>query len=91
MLLRQFRKRQKHQWIMPNEDEYPEYYVRLSMPYPRFVKPYTYYQTHLSDSPDRTLMEPTLLADSIHQLREVPISARFGGLRRIHRPHAGLP
>ena len=57
--------------------------VLLDRPWPRFVKPYTYYQTHLSDSPDRTLMEPTLLADSIHQLREVPISARFGGLRRF--------
>ena len=44
-----FWRRKPHQWIMPNEDEYPEYYVRLSYPYPRFVKPYTYYQTHLSD------------------------------------------
>ena len=57
--------------------------VLLDRPWPRFVKPYTFYQTHLSDSPDRALMEPALLADSIHQLREVPISARFGGLRRF--------
>ena len=57
--------------------------VLIDRPWPRFVKPYTYYQTHLSDSPDRTMMGPALLADSIHQLREVPISARFGGLRRF--------
>ena len=57
--------------------------VLLDRPWPRFVKPYTFYQTHLSNTPDRTLTEPTLLADSIHQLREVPVSARFGGLRRF--------
>ena len=44
-----FWRRKPHQWIMPNEDEYPEFYVRLSFPYPRFPKPYTFYQTHSSD------------------------------------------
>lgn len=33
-----------YEWIVPQEDEYAEYYVRL-VPYnPRFVKPYNYYQ-----------------------------------------------
>ena len=41
-----FWKRKPHQWIMPAEDEYPEYYVRLSYPYPHFVKPYCYYHVN---------------------------------------------
>ena len=39
-----FWKRKPHHWIMADEDEYPEFYVRLSYPYPNFIKPYTYYQ-----------------------------------------------
>ena len=47
-----FWKRKPHQWIMPDEEEYPEYYVRLSYPYPRFVKPYTFYHINYAETKD---------------------------------------
>lgn len=34
-------------WINTDEEEYPEFSVRLFWHYPRFVKPYCFYQTHL--------------------------------------------
>ena len=50
-----FWKRKPHQWIMPDEDEYPEFYVRLSYPYPRFVKPYGYYHLNYPSMTDDDL------------------------------------
>lgn len=40
--------KKEHQWYWHNDASYPEFYVRLSFPYPIFVKPYSYYQTHLA-------------------------------------------
>ena len=88
------RRRKPHTWIqMDNYDEYdamaerlpdyPEYYVRLNYPYPRWVKPYTYYQVHNAPLRDTTYLSPRLLTDGTHLLDQVTVRARHGGLRRI--------
>ncbi len=52
-----FKKRKPHSWVNPDSyTEYdamsgalpdmPEFYVRLNFPYPRWVKPYSFYQVH---------------------------------------------
>ncbi len=61
---------------------YPEYYVRLKMPYPRFTKPYTYYQTaepELSLTDRRTKVN----VDNVRVLDEVVIGADRSGRRRF--------
>lgn len=87
-------RRKPHTWVqMDNHDEYdvmagripdyPEYYVRLNFPYPRWIKPYTYYQTHNAPLRDTTYLSPRLLTDGTHLLEQVTVRARHGGLRRI--------
>lgn len=39
-------------WIHTEEEDYPEYSVHLFKHFPRFVKPYSYYQTHLKADSD---------------------------------------
>ncbi|MBQ8052003.1 MAG: hypothetical protein IJ197_10625 [Bacteroidaceae bacterium] len=59
----------------------PEYYVRLNFPYPRWVKPYTYYQVH--NAPLKETNDASLLTDGTQLLDQVTIRARRGGLRRL--------
>ncbi len=88
------RKRKPHVWVqMDNYDEYdliagdipdyPEFYVRLNYPYPRWIKPYTYYQVHNAQQRDTSYLSPRLLTDGTHLMDQVTIRARHGGLRRI--------
>ena len=63
--------------------DYPEYYVRLNYPYPRWVKPYSYYQVHNAPLRDTTYLSPRLLTDGTHVLDQVTVRARHGGLRHI--------
>ena len=55
-----------------------DYRAYISWPYPRFVKPYSFYQTHLLPNPaaSRYDIPSELLADSTKALREVTVSAR---------------
>ncbi|MGN0234051.1 MAG: hypothetical protein ACI4B5_06500 [Bacteroidaceae bacterium] len=63
-----------------DSDEYPDYSVRISQPFPRFVNPYSYYQVHLPDSVfDSSLAED----DSSTWIGEVTVGARRGGLRSL--------
>ena len=39
-------------WIVQNSDKYPDYNIRIKTFYPRFVKPYDYYQCHLPNDTD---------------------------------------
>ena len=89
-----FHRRKPHTWIqMDTYDEYdamaeripdyPEYYVRLNFPYPRWIKPYTYYQVHNAPLRDTTYLSPRLLTDGTHLLEQVTVRARHGGLRHI--------
>ncbi|MBR0432963.1 MAG: hypothetical protein IJK15_04590 [Bacteroidaceae bacterium] len=85
-----WKKNKPYSWVTVDPtDEYsrsplfPEYYVRLNFPYPRWVKPYTYYQVHNAPLRDSLFLSPRLLTDGIHTLDQVTVRARHGGLRRI--------
>jgi len=77
--------RKKHKWIREQDSEneklpeLPEFYVRLHWPYPRYVKPYTFYQTHHASLRDTTTLSPKLLTDGTHLMREVNILAPENG------------
>ena len=60
-----------------NLDE-ADYRAYISWPYPRFVKPYTFYQTHLpaNSATSGYDIPAELLADSTKALREVTVTAR---------------
>lgn len=62
--------------------DYAEFYVRLNFPHPRWIKPYTFYQTHPAAPKDR-LSRSTLIADNTRLLDEVTIRGRRNGMRRI--------
>ena len=65
-------------------NDFPDFYVRLSYPYPRFVKPYSWYQTHLaplSEKDHQLQLEAGFTLDE--NLREVTVRSRRGGLRRF--------
>lgn len=71
-------------WIAPSEDrnervEYPEFFVRLRRQFPRFVKPYTFYQNHL---PMRGRQGGrSINLDNMVVMKEVTVGARHGGSR----------
>lgn len=76
-----------HTWVQPEDDEYQrlhedaEFYVRLRFPYPRWVKPYDYYQTGRDSL---RLAPPVAGSDNdVRQLNEVTARARWHGLRRL--------
>ena len=87
-------RRRPHTWVqMDDQDEYdllngrlgefPEYYVRLNFHYPRWIKPYTYYQVHNASLRDTTYLSPHLLTDGTHVLDQITVRTRHGGLRRV--------
>lgn len=61
----------------------PEFYVRLKQPFPRFVKPYNFYQTATSDMPLR-LNDKLIKVDDVTVLREVVIGANRNGNRGLN-------
>ena len=89
----QLKKYNQHEWIKMENDEWErihedaEFYVRLNFPYPRWVKPYTYYQTHQAALRDKGF-DHRLLTDGTHLLNEVTVRARRNRLRSIdfHKP-----
>ncbi len=74
----------EHQWIEPNEWAYPEYYVRVSWPYPRFTQPYSYYQTQQaaeSQVVERMNDAPGGISeDNVHQMQQISVRAKRGRL-----------
>lgn len=58
----------------------PDYHVRINFPYPRFVKPYNYYQTHLNYSYD-PLLSPMVLKDGSLQIDEVTVWSDHNKMR----------
>ena len=89
----QMKKFRQHEWIQMEDDEWErvhedaEFYVRLNFAYPRWVKPYTYYQTHQAALRNRRL-DNVLLTDGTHLLNEVTVRARRNRLRNLdfHKP-----
>ncbi|MBR5395299.1 MAG: hypothetical protein IK144_09520 [Bacteroidaceae bacterium] len=78
----------KHQWIMPTETEYPEFYVRLTPYYPRFCKPFSYYHTHVAPPREGTVLIPSLRTD--HTLAQVTVRTKHGGLRTYDPSHPAV-
>lgn len=66
--------------LVSNSDEYPDYSVRIRWPYPRFVKPYQYYQNHLPTDADADL---DVMDDSTTMMRTVSVGVRRGGLMAL--------
>ncbi|MCI7775981.1 MAG: hypothetical protein MR534_00380, partial [Prevotellaceae bacterium] len=60
-----------------------DYLSRVQWPYPRFVAPYTHYQSRLAQRPERGDSIPpfALDADSAYNMREVSVNARHNGMR----------
>ena len=89
-----FRRRKPHSWVKLDDyneydamakrtQDYPEYYVRLNFPYPRWIKPYTYYQVHNAPLRDTTYLSPHLLTDGTSVLDQITVRTRHGGLRHV--------
>ena len=82
-----WRKGQRHQWVVVNddeEDEFQEFYVRLSFPYPRFIKPYSWYQCHLAPLASESLAQDRQDGFALDRnLKEVVIRSKHGGLRKF--------
>ena len=84
------RRRKKRHWVRRQDSEFkkfpdePEFHVMLHWPYPRFIKPYTYYQVHYASLRDTTLLSPRLLIDGTRLMREVDVRARHNGRRHIN-------
>lgn len=81
-------------WIASNETRmdangdngeinYPEFYVRFRQIYPRFVKPYNFYQAAQNESPRKNKNGKLVAVDNSRLLNEVVVGAKFGGKRSI--------
>ena len=82
-----WQKGRRHNWVVLNddkEDEYQEFYVRLSFPYPRFIKPYSWYQCHLAPVGAEALNQDRQDGFALDRnLREVVIRSKRGGIRKF--------
>ncbi len=64
-------------------EDIPEYLVCVDWPYPRFVKPYNYYQERISEAPLEKIRNGKSLPNGIHVMQEVPVHAQRSGLRKF--------
>ncbi len=64
--------------------EYPEFYVKLDCFYPRFPKPYDYYQQHVSPMPKNHPLYNSM-DEKVRMLSEVTVGARRGGRRTFRQ------
>lgn len=69
-----------------NEDAYPDYYVKRELFFPRFTKPYDFYEDHQPDI-DESLLIDTLselsMENDVHELANVTVKGRRRGRRAI--------
>ena len=77
-----------HVWLSSGETKeglinYPEFYVKLNPIYPRFVKPYTWYQCNLAMPPKRSAMAEEWLLDGSRTLAEVTVGASRNRYRKF--------
>lgn len=70
-----------HQWIEMDEEDYPEFYVRLSFPYPRFVKPYDFYHTRYPEAPEGSVQTLDFIPETGTLMNTVTVKGRHRGLR----------
>ena len=77
----------RHTWVEVNEDSngrlnYPEFYVRLGQPFPRFVKPYGFYQTAVPQM--RPVKKgPRFPTDEIFVMDEISVRAQRTVMRKF--------
>ena len=81
-------KNNKHAWFEGattkyGDVNYPEFYVRLRPVFPRFVKPYNWYQEHLAQAPKGSVLAEDWLNDGSRTLQEVTIGAKHTMLRKF--------
>ena len=81
-----WKKGKPHTWVESGENSkeeliYPEFYVKLNPIFPRFVKPYSFYQANLPENRLRGGVPVTV--DNAIILDEVTIGAKRGGLRHF--------
>ena len=77
-----------HVWELPGTDRndklnYPEFYVRLRPYFPRFVKPYDWYQCHLAEAPKGSVIAPDWVLDGSRLLDEVTVGIKRTRLGRF--------
>ena len=84
----------RHTWIQMDETEYPEFYVRIAWPYPRFTQPYDHYQTAYRETPadapqasQTSFFNPKTFET---QMGGLTVRARRGGLRSFDAAHPAL-
>ena len=76
-------------WVEMTEDEnerlriQPEYYVRLNFPYPRFVKPYTFYQVNNASLSEDHATKAALQTDGTHLMDQLTVRMKYDGQRRL--------
>lgn len=80
----------KYHWIKPDEEEYADFYVRLSDPFPRHVQPYSYYQTCMLQY-DETQDEMRLTGSfADRMMSQVTITSRRNFKRAFSPSHPAL-
>ena len=83
-----WKKGKPHVWTIPGTDKndllnYPEFYVRIRPHYPRFVKPYDWYQCHLAVAPKGSVIAPDWVLDGSRLLDEVTVGIKRARLGRF--------
>ena len=83
-----WKKDKPHIWTIPATDKnnllnYPEFYVRLRPYYPRFVKPYDWYQCHLAEAPKGSVIAPDWVLDGSRLLDEVTVGVKRARLGKF--------
>jgi len=77
-----------HQWVMPSETEYPEFYVRLTPYYPRFCKPFSFYHTHVAPPREGTALTPSLREG--RTLAQITVRSKHGGMHSFDAFHPAV-
>lgn len=70
--------RDRHEWVQYANGVEADYRAYVSWPYPRFVKPYSFYQSHMPQSAYKGEQEipAELTDDSTKALRQVSVTAK---------------
>ena len=64
--------------------EHPDYLARISWPYPRFVNPYSFYQSHLAPTPQQEGADGTWIKqDDETIMTEVTVKSKRRGLNKF--------
>ena len=71
-----------HQWLLPDANAWADYSIRVHRCYPRFVKPYEYYQQEFMSKDDNASSDGIKVGD-VTNLREVKVKARRRILRKV--------